>query len=181
MGHITVRIMRGLPGSGKSHFGTKVLPKNYSTEALVCSADHYFLDEHGNYNFDMKQLPQAHRECRKKFLEAIQAAAENGSPARTLIVVDNTNTMPTEIAFYYELATLYTNDVEIITVAPPPELPQGDWLQQCFEQNQHNVPLKQIKDMADRIHKHKVPWYWREKIVVRHDGYFIYHGVRYEA
>ena len=46
-------IMRGLPGSGKStivrHIRDKYQP---ITDVVVCSADDYFLQEDGNYNYD---------------------------------------------------------------------------------------------------------------------------------
>ena len=179
-----VRIMRGLPGSGKSYFGEHVLPGIVGLEATIVSADHFFMKD-GVYSFNPKQLAIAHKVCRQKFLQALLDARDaqdvvNGttgeSEPEALIVVDNTNTMPTEIAFYYDLATLFTKDVEILTIEPPSIMERKDWLKQCFEKNQHGVPMKSIEAMADRMKKHKLPWYWKEKMVIREEGHFILEG-----
>lgn len=171
-----IRIMRGLPGSGKSHFGTKVLPRTLpiGNSFAVCSADHFFIGEDGVYRFDPKKLAEAHKQCRQAFLEAVQNGKE-------LIIVDNTNTLPTEIAFYYDLATLFTNDVKILTVVPPATLKEKAWLEQCQQKNQHGVPMQSIKTMCQRMQKHKLPWYWKELMVTREDGFFILSGKRYDA
>lgn len=168
-----VRIMRGLPGSGKSYFGEKMLQRLFETAPTIVSADHFFIGDDGVYRFNPKQLAVAHKVCRKKFLQALTDGCE-------LVVVDNTNTMPTEIAFYYDLATLFTNDVEILTLEPPAIMERKNWLEQCNKMNQHGVPMKSITAMADRMKKHKLPWYWREKMVTREDGYFILNGEEHQ-
>ena len=172
-----VRIMRGPPGSGKSHFGSKILPKLFGCDALVVSADHFFIGDDGVYRFNPKQLAVAHKVCRKKFLNALLETTK-GETA-DLIVADNTNTTPTELAFYYDLATLFTDDVEILTLEPPAIMDRKDWLEQCREMNTHGVPMKSIIAMADRMKKNKLPWYWREKMVTRHDGYFLLNGTKH--
>jgi hypothetical protein len=171
-----VRIMRGLPGSGKSYFGSKILQRIFKTDPVVCSADNFFIGEDGVYRFDVKKLAQAHESCRRAFLDALQTNSSEGGGPPQLVVVDNTNTTPTEIAFYYDLATLFTKDVEILTLEPPATMDQKDWLSQCGKMNQHGVPMKTITAMADRMKKKKFPWFWREKMVTREDGYFILNG-----
>lgn len=181
-----VRIMRGLPGSGKSYFANNVLPPMLSCTHTIHSADQYFTDVQGNYNFDPKGLPEAHRQCRSGFLASILKCDPHGFSINPeveppeLIIVDNTNTMPTEIAFYYDLATIYTQDVEILTLSPPTSMSWDDWLEQCHEQNQHGVPMKSIKDMGRRLKNHRLPWYWKEKVVTREDGFFTLNGQRYD-
>ena len=46
-------IMRGLPGSGKSTI-VRLIREKYQpiTDVVVCSADDYFLQEDGSYNYD---------------------------------------------------------------------------------------------------------------------------------
>lgn len=173
-----VRVMRGLPGSGKTHFSSKILPKIFNIEeefVSISSADNFFM-KNGVYRFNPKQLPYAHKSCRKKFLTALQSAEEEHLD---LVIVDNTNTTPTEIAFYYDLATIYTNDVEILTIEPPAIMSHKDWLDQCCAKNAHGVPMKSITAMADRMQKNKLPWFWKEKMITREDGFFILNGIKH--
>ena len=57
----TVVLVRGLPGSGKSHLA-EALRKLTDAEMSVCSADDYFM-EGDVYNFDPSKLTEAHLEC----------------------------------------------------------------------------------------------------------------------
>jgi hypothetical protein len=183
--------MRGLPGSGKSYFAQHVLPEVFNVKVpFIGSADHFFTDEAGNYDFDPKGLPEAHRQCREKFFKffhlrensiAIRGDDHAFNTKDQLVIVDNTNTTPTEIAFYYDLATIFTKDVEILTVSPPTGMDWDKWLEQCHQKNQHGVPMKSIKDMGQRLKNHKLPWYWREKVVTREDGFFTLNGQRYDV
>jgi hypothetical protein len=145
----------------------------FGVDPIIVSADHFFMKD-GKYVFNPKQLAIAHKVCRKKFLEALQTGAG-------LVVVDNTNTMPTEIAFYYDLATLFTKDVEILAVEPPATMEQKDWLSQCEQKNQHGVPMKSIIAMADRMKKHKLPWYWKIRQITREEGFFVLEGKEHKV
>lgn len=170
-----VRIMRGLPGSGKTYFGEVILPRICKAERVaVCSADKFFVGDDGVYRFDPKKLAKAHESCRRDFLDALQEGHD-------LVTVDNTNTMPTEIAFYYDLATLFTDDIQILAIEPPPVMEHKDWLNQCFKLNSHSVPMKSIQAMSDRMKKHKLPWYWKVRQVTREDGFFVLNGQTHEV
>lgn len=171
--------MRGLPGSGKSWFAEHVLPLIFAGRSFIVSADYHFINDQGIYNFTPKELPEAHRTCRSHFLGHVQDYCD--AKDEVLVVVDNTNTTPTEIAYYYDLATIFTDDVEILTVSPPNGMSWDAWVEQCAQVNQHGVPLKSIKDMGKRIKNNKLPWYWREKVVTREDGFFMLNGDRYEV
>ena len=79
-------LMRGLPGSGKSSqvvftftlslrwLGkstlVKILKQIYSKSVTVCSADNFFLDDQGVYNFNRDRISEAHRVCQQKTEEA---------------------------------------------------------------------------------------------------------------
>ncbi len=52
-------IIRGLPGSGKTTLAHLIANG-------VCSADDYFTDSEGNYNFDGSKLKHAHEDCRSR-------------------------------------------------------------------------------------------------------------------
>lgn len=57
-------LMRGLPGSGKSTL-VNLLERIYAGSVAVCSADHYFIDSHGVYNFNRDKIGDAHRVCQQ--------------------------------------------------------------------------------------------------------------------
>ena len=65
-GFRVMAIMRGLPGSGKSTIASRI--QEQLPQVQVCSADHHFIDEEGEYRFDLSKLGAAHAAC--------QAAAE---------------------------------------------------------------------------------------------------------
>ena len=61
-------ILSGPSGSGKSTWVKDAYP-----EAMICSADQYFVDEDtGEYQFDPTKLPIAHSECMSKFITNLQ-------------------------------------------------------------------------------------------------------------
>lgn len=91
----TVIVLRGVSGSGKTTFA-KLLASQWGY--FVASADDYFTDIDGNYNFDASKLGDAHAFCRKNF----QIALNN--PLCRGIVVANTNTKESEFSFYENAA-----------------------------------------------------------------------------
>jgi hypothetical protein len=58
-------IVRGLPGSGKTSLGHKL-------SLLVYSADDFFTDEKGQYNFDPSRLGEAHAACQLSVRKALE-------------------------------------------------------------------------------------------------------------
>lgn len=86
-------ILKGVSGNGKSTFANLVAePK------VICTADDYFTDANGNYNFDATKLGAAHGACKAKFDNSLNDdAIEN-------IVIANTNTKPSEWKYYAEKA-----------------------------------------------------------------------------
>lgn len=127
----TLIILRGCSGSGKSFFANYLADL---AEAEVCSADSFFEDENGNYNFDASKLFQAHRQCLKDVEDSMKY--DQLSP----IIVANTNTREKEIKPYIELANKYNYNVVSLVV----ENRHGG-------QNQHNVPEKTLKDQEQRL------------------------------
>lgn len=170
-----IRIMRGLPGSGKSYFAEIILPRLFEvdqSQVVVCSADKYFVGTDGVYRFKADKLNEAHKSCRWSFLDAVRKEYDE----KDLVIVDNTHTLPTELAFYWDLGTMFTDDIQILRIVPPATMEKNDWLKQCEKMNQHGVPMKSIQSMADRLQKHKLPWYWKENMVTREDGHFVLKG-----
>lgn len=64
---LQVLILRGLPGSGKSTYVGGM------DRAVVCSADDFFYNAKGQYQFDPSRLEEVHRRCFGKFFEAVMA------------------------------------------------------------------------------------------------------------
>ena len=61
-------INRGLPGSGKSTLSSRI--RSVYKSAIICSADDYFTDENGIYNFDINKRPLAHEISQKKAIKS---------------------------------------------------------------------------------------------------------------
>jgi uridine kinase len=93
----TVLILRGVSGSGKTTFAETLKALNPDRVA-ICSADDYFYDEKDHYNFDPSALGKAHLYCQSLF----HVAMENENI--DLIVVANTNTKPSDFAYYVNAA-----------------------------------------------------------------------------
>jgi predicted kinase len=119
-------IVRGIPGSGKSTFA-KQLTSN------VFEADHYFIDNEGNYNFDPSKIKDAHKDCQDNVRYAMESSI-------TKIAVSNTSTQDWELQPYYELATKYGYTVFSIVVENRHE-----------GVNQHGVPEDKLELMRNRF------------------------------
>lgn len=120
-------IVRGLPGSGKTTLAHSIAQRVYS-------ADDYFTDARGNYNFDASKLGVAHAQC----MEGVKYALANWSPGFDRIAVANTFTTHKELAPYLELKSDEV-DVFVMTV----ENYHGN-------QSVHNVPQEKMEQMERR-------------------------------
>jgi len=126
----TLYIVRGLPGSGKSSLAKKV------TE-LVYSADDFFTNKKGEYNFNAKLLGKAHEWCWGKVRDAMFIGAE-------AVAVANTFTQAWEAEKYYQIADEYGYSVFVIEC-------QNDF------GNVHDVPQESIDAMKKRWEKDLTP------------------------
>lgn len=86
-------ILKGVSGSGKSTFSGLI-----SEPKIICTADDFYTDKQGNYNFDPTKLGQGHKACQAKFDEAIK------DQVITNIVIANTNTKPSDYKYYVDKA-----------------------------------------------------------------------------
>jgi predicted kinase len=87
-------IIRGLPNSGKSTFVREVLLQGDSFDWH--EADHFFLDDDGEYHFDPLKLKDAHRSCFQKTKDSLESGRN--------VVVSNTNSRLWEFEEYIKLA-----------------------------------------------------------------------------
>jgi len=142
-----VMIMRGLPGSGKSH-AAKFIKSLNPDHTIICSADDYWLDEEGNYNFNPKLLPVAHASCLKSFLEELQKDTKT-------IIVDNTNIKCHEYTPYAALAIVFGYEVEVLKV--------NTSFETCAGRQTHGVPLVTLRRMEQTFEK-TIP-YHKERVI----------------
>jgi predicted kinase len=126
-------LLRGIPGSGKSTLGDVILHCPGSNPPDVLSADNFFIDDKGNYNFDATKLKQAHNECQLKCAERMKLEISR-------IVVANTFTEKWEMDSYYEMAERYKYRVHSIIVENRHD-----------SQNVHGVPGEKLGQMRKRF------------------------------
>lgn len=141
-------IMRGVSGSGKSTY-----TKKYYPDAVVCSADDYFIEPVTlKYDFKPALIGEAHKWCMHKFVEYATRPVESQPE---VVVVDNTHTMLWEFSGYVQVAEAYGHSVEIVRMETPVAV--------CAARNTHGVPAKAVESMAQRFQK-CLPW-WKETVV----------------
>jgi len=124
--------MRGCSGSGKSTFA-KLIAKEL--QSIIVSADYYFSDQYGNYNFDPMKLGAAHGKCFFNFQKAIN---NNDN-----VIVDNTNANVRDAQHYIEHAKDAGYNVCIIEMTCD--------LKTASERNIHEVPEQTIDRHLQRI------------------------------
>lgn len=135
-----IYIMRGIPGSGKSH-------KASTLNVRIVSADSYFTNQNGEYKFNPHKIVSAHNECIREFLRNIDMNID--------MVVDNTNIHPWEISPYISLANAYNHEYEIINISCPVEL--------AIKRNKHNVPENVIRRMDNDLKVITLPPFWNQR------------------
>lgn len=137
---VTLYIIRGLPGTGKSTLGRTLAPE------ASFAADDYFMVG-GEYRFDPSKLGEAHRLCQRKVREALQ----DGKVATAIgvqnfrVAVCNTFSCRWEFQPYIQMAKEL--DVRYFVI----DLFDNDTsLETLFERNVHGVPRHVFKNMYDR-------------------------------
>lgn len=126
-------LLRGIPGSGKSTLGDVILQTTQINNQDVLSADAFFIDDKGNYNFDGSRLKEAHNWCQQKCAERMKLEFSK-------IVIANTFTEEWEMKPYFEMAERYKYRVHTLIV----ENRHGG-------KNIHNVPEDKLKSMKSRF------------------------------
>jgi predicted kinase len=126
-------LVRGLPGSGKTTLATVLLSHPSGNGKEVLSADDFFTNDKGEYNFDGSKLKEAHNECQLKCAERMKLELSR-------IVVANTFTQEWEMKPYFDMAERYNYRIHTVVV----ENRHGS-------SNVHGVPDNKLTQMKDRF------------------------------
>lgn len=142
-GHRIMVIMRGPPGSGKSHLARALLKQAIPTAIPsnhICSADEFFTSANGQYNYDRTRLGEAHENCQAKVLSL---ASDYWSP----IFVDNTNIHFWEMQPYFCIALQHNYLIRTLEPITAWRHSAG----QLARKNVHGVPKKNIENMLNNF------------------------------
>ena len=126
-------LLRGLPGSGKSTLAKIILQVRSTDEPEILSADDFFENSDGEYNFDSTKLKEAHNYCQFRCSERMRQQ-------KARIVVANTFTQEWEMDEYYKMAERYNYRVHTVIV----ENRHGN-------ENVHGVPEDKLQQMKERF------------------------------
>jgi len=126
-------LLRGLPGSGKTTLAKIILQLRSTDEPEVLSADDFFEDKEGDYNFDPTKLKEAHNYCQFRCSERMRQQ-------KAKIVVANTFTQEWEMDEYFKMAERYNYRVHTVIV----ENRHGN-------ENIHGVPEDKLQQMKNRF------------------------------
>ena len=126
-------LLRGLPGSGKTTLAKIILQLRSTDEPEILSADDFFEDKEGDYNFDPTKLKEAHNYCQFRCSERMRQQ-------KAKIVVANTFTQEWEMDEYFKMAERYNYRVHTVVV----ENRHGN-------ENVHGVPEDKLQQMKNRF------------------------------
>ena len=153
---MSVIILRGISGAGKSTWATQHFP-----DAYVISADNYFIRD-GKYLWDANKLGEAHAACLLDFLTGFSDEESplfvNKTPD-TVVVVDNTNITVAEIAPYVAISAAYGEVSRVLTLRCDPEI--------AAVRNIHSVSLDTCRRKALQLisEERHFPRWWDHTVV----------------
>lgn len=160
----TVKILRGLPGSGKSTWA-----KNNFLKPIISADDFHMID--GVYKYDPTKAGEAHADCLRRFTRSLIVGDQD-----TTIIVDNTNTRTFELAPYVQLAIAWGADCEILYFPCT--------LEDAIKRNTHGVPDSTILAMQVALNTEVMPPFWKQRVILRerskehprrrHDAFDVY-------
>lgn len=147
-------ILSGISGSGKSTLAKNMLEVHVMSgrdkhTCTICTADDFFVDAKGNYNWDGSKLGQAHAECFSKYLAALARGDE-------LVICANTNLDVESISPYMLAAAAYGIEAEIITVDCDAEL--------AARRNLHGLDERAIRRQVGKMSRRTLPGHWKHRV-----------------
>jgi hypothetical protein len=130
-----VTIIRGIPGSGKTHWGRSLFNKDPKV-SRYCSNDDYFMVETPpgsglfEYQYDTAKRGEAVAATMRKYLDAVRS----GIPE---IIVDNTHTRFWEYENFIRIAELMGYAWKVVEM----DVPDLSTFKLCVKRNRHEVPV----------------------------------------
>lgn len=148
----TVIFLRGISGSGKTNV-SNILSQILGSEKVASfSADNYFTID-GVYEFDIKRISDAHRECVKSMEVALQ------SDTIRYIIMDNTHTQLWHLYNAETVANQYKAHLYYLEI----NVPDKAHFLLCLKRQRHNVPeevlLYQWKSWEENPKSTIIPMY----------------------
>ena len=125
----TLFLVRGLPGSGKSHFAESYV-------ARCVAADDYFVVD-GEYRFNPDDLALAHKWCQRTTWDLLKSGED--------VAVHNTFTQRWEMEPYITMAKEHNYRVVVVDC-----FDAGLTDEELAERNTHGVPVEVIAKMRER-------------------------------
>lgn len=124
-------ILRGIPGSGKSTYGKKIVDNaiNAGMSAIKFEADDFFMKD-GKYDWNPKLAHVAHKWCQQSVRKALDVY--------DVVVVANTTLALSDINVYIKIANEAHADFEVVAI-------HGN------HQNVHNVPEETLEKMRAKM------------------------------
>ena len=132
-------LVRGLSGSGKTTLAETICGD--LEDRFMVSADDFFVDDSGVYNFNHEALKEAHTWCQKECVEAMADGYQ-------IIVVHNTFTRKWECDPYMEMASKNDYTIQVLNLYDG-----GLSDRQLSERCEHNVPSHVIQKQRKRWDK----------------------------
>jgi len=132
----TIIIIRGLSGSGKSTFADTICGDDETK--ISVSADDFFVDEQGNYNFNPDQIAEAHDWCKDQVRTYLLEGFET-------ICVANTFTKRWEVEPYLQIASENNCNVHVVSLFDA-GMNDAQLAARCV----HNVPINSIRSQRKR-------------------------------
>lgn len=95
-----VYFIRGLPGAGKTTLATELVDVYRAAfdRIVHIEADHWMVDDNGEYRFDAGKLDVVHENCRAEYLKAVRDRVP-------FIIVSNVSRAAKDVDWYQEEAT----------------------------------------------------------------------------